>query len=327
MTVQITIVGLGQIGASVGLALAEHKDLIYRVGHDREPTIARRAEKMGALDKVKINLPSAVENADIVLLALPIDQIRETMALIAPDLKEGAVVMDTGPVKEVVAAWAGDLLPPERYYIGLTPVLNPAYLHELDSGVDAAREDLFRGGLIAIVSPPRVPSEAIKLAADLTRLLGSSPLFSDPLEIDGLMASTHILPQLIAAALLNVTVDQPGWREGRKIAGRAFTEVTSPIGHPTEAKTLRTAALLNRDNVIRLLDSLTASLQSIRNDVENDDAEALDQRFARVRRGREEWWEQRLSSTWSGEEAPQVETPSASEWFGRILGLGHKSKD
>jgi prephenate dehydrogenase len=327
MAVQITIIGLGQIGTSVGLALAEHQDLIYRVGHDREPTIARRAEKMGALDKVKINLPSSVENADIVLLSLPIDQIRETLALIASDLKEGAVVMDTGPVKEVVAAWAGEILPPECYYVGLTPVLNPAYLHEIDSGIGAARADLFRGGLIAIVSPPRTPSEAIKLAADLTRLLGSSPLFSDPLEMDGLMASTHILPQLMAAALLNVTVGQPGWREGRKVAGRAYTEVTSPIAHPTEARTLRTAALLNSDNVIRLLDSLTASLQSIRNDIDNDDAEALDERFARVRRGREEWWEQRLSSTWSGEEVPQVETPSASEWFGRILGLGRRSKD
>ena len=65
MAVQLTIVGLGQIGTSVGLALADQTELVYRRGHDREHSAARRAEKMGALDKVSINLPSAVSEADI----------------------------------------------------------------------------------------------------------------------------------------------------------------------------------------------------------------------------------------------------------------------
>src|SRR3990172_2420099 len=126
MTIQITIVGLGQIGASVGLALREHGELVRRIGHDRDFGIARRAEKMGALDKVVINLPSAVREADLVLLAIPIDQMRDTLEVIREDLNEGVVVMDTSPVKEAVAAWAAELLPPERHYVGLTPVINPA---------------------------------------------------------------------------------------------------------------------------------------------------------------------------------------------------------
>mgnify|MGYP001820849548 FL=1 len=109
-----------------------------------------------------INLPSAVEDADLVLLSLPMDQIHETLSVIAPELKPGAVVMDTGPVKEVVAGWALEMLPEERYYVGLTPVLNPEFLHGIESGVDAAHADLFRDGLVGIVSPPGVPSEAIK---------------------------------------------------------------------------------------------------------------------------------------------------------------------
>jgi prephenate dehydrogenase len=117
MAVQLTIVGLGQIGTSVGLALADQSQVIYRVGHDREIRAAKRAEKMGALDKVSINLPSAVEDADLVLLALPVDQIRETLEVVRDDLKEGAVVMDTGPVKQVVASWADELLPPGRFYV------------------------------------------------------------------------------------------------------------------------------------------------------------------------------------------------------------------
>ena len=112
MTIQITIVGLGQIGTSIGLALADHTDKLKRIGHDRNMAFARQAQKMGALDSTSRNLPKSVRDADIVLLSLPIDQIQETLTLIASDLREDAVVMDTGPGKEVVAAWAGELLRP-----------------------------------------------------------------------------------------------------------------------------------------------------------------------------------------------------------------------
>jgi prephenate dehydrogenase len=327
MAVQLTIVGLGQIGTSVGLALADQTELLYRVGHDLDVRIARQAEKMGALDKVSINLPSAVKDADMILLALPVDQIRETLEVIQNDLKEGSVVMDTGPVKQVVADWAAELLPPGRYYIGLTPVINPIYLHEIDSGLTAAHPDLFRDGLIGIVSPPGVPSDAIKLAADLTRLLGASPLFADPLEMDGLVAATHLLPQLLAAGLLNATVEQPGWREGRKVAGRSYAEVSAPVMYPTEPKTLTTAAMLNRENVIRVLDSVVASINAMRKDLLEEDAQSLEERLIRARRGREEWLKQRIAADWTAEETTSIEAPRASEMFGRLIGVGRKKKN
>jgi prephenate dehydrogenase len=327
MTVQLTIIGLGQIGTSVGLALAEQTEVIYRIGHDRELGAARRAEKMGALDKVSINLLSAVEDADLVLLAIPVDQIRDTLEIIRNDLKEGAVVMDTGLVKQVVATWVGELLPPDRYYVGLTPVLNPIYLHDIDSGAEAAHPDLFRDGLIGIVSPPGMPSEAIKLAADLTRLLGASPLFADPLEMDGLVAATHVLPQLLAAGLLNATIGQPGWKEGRKVAGRSYAEVTAPVMYPTEPKTLTTAAMLNRENVIRVLDSAVASINAIRNDLSNEDIETLEDRLNRAREGRQVWLKGRLAADWVAEETPSVEAPTASEVFGRFIGRGRKKEN
>lgn len=327
MTIQITIIGMGQIGGSIGLALSEKKDLLHRVGHDLDFRVAKQAEKMGAVDKVSVNLPSAVREADLVLLALPLDQIRDTLEIIAPELKPQAVIMDTAPVKEVVAAWAKEMLPDGRYYVGLTPVLNPIYLQDHESGIEAAHADLFRGGMMVIVAPPYTASEAVKLASDLARLLGASPLFGDPVEIDSLMAATHILPQLLAAALLNVTVDQPGWREGRKLAGRAFAEVTGPIVQLGEPGALCSAALFSQENVLRVTDSVIAALQAMRNDIKNQERQALTGRLERARNGRETWWDQRQAADWAAEEtAPAVETPKASEVFGRWLGFGRKSK-
>jgi prephenate dehydrogenase len=255
------------------------------------------------------------------------DQIRETIEWIAPDLKEGAVVMDTAPVKEVIAGWIHELLPPERHYVGLTPVLNPAYLHEIDAGIGAAHADLFQRGLIAIVSPPNTRSDAIKLAADLTRLLGATPLFADTAEMDGLMAATHLLPQLLAAVLLNVTVDQPGWREGRKIAGKAYAEVSGGMTQPTSPASLASTALYNRDNSLRVIDSAIAALQAIRADLNNRDDKSLLQRLERAYNGRELWWGQRQVGDWANEELPAgVEAPKAGDVFGKLIGIRPKSK-
>lgn len=327
MTIQITIIGLGQIGGSIGLALAEKEDLLQRVGHDREHVNAQQARKMNAVDSVSLNLLNAVENADLVVLSIPTDQIYETMQLIAQDLKENAVLLDTGPIKETVANWAEELLPDNRHYVGLTPVINPKYLHRLDSGLEAARADLFHDGLMAIAASSSTNSDAIKLAADLTRLLGASAIFADPVEIDGLMAATHMLPQVLAAALLNATVDQPGWREGRKLAGRAYAEATAPIVSLDDTKTLRTSMMLNHQNVIRVMDSTIAALQVLRQDLDAQDNDALDKRLKRAKKGRNKWWQERQAGDWTGiEESQEIEYPKVGSFFSRMLGIKRRSK-
>ncbi len=326
MTIQITIIGLGQIGASFGLALQSRQEQLKRVGHDKEISIARQAEKLKAIDRVEVNLHRAVREADLVLLCLPVGQIHETMQMIAEDLKEGAVVMDTAPAKEMASAWAAELFPAGRYYIGLTPVLNPSYLHATESGIEAAHEDLFQGGLMAIVAPHQSESAAIKLAADLTHLVGAKPLFADPAEIDGLMSATHLLPQLLAAALLNLTIDQPGWREGKKVAGRAYAEASAPIAHlANDPESLGASSILNRENLLRLLDGVIASLVDMRGDIDAKDEKSLNERLKRAREGREIWWAERQTGNW-GDGAAEVGIPETPGVFGRMFGIGKNPK-
>lgn len=327
MTIQISIIGMGQIGASIGLALAGQQDRLRRVGHDKSIEVARKAEKMGALDKVEINLHNAVRGADVVVLALPMDQIRSVLEMIAIDLKEGAVVMDTGPVKQAVVAWAGELIPHERYYVGMTPVLNPAYLHGFETGPDAAHADLFKGGVVAIVAPPRTDSNAIKLATDLAQLLGATPLFADPLEVDSLMAATHLLPQLMASALLSITVNQPGWMEGRKIAGRHYAAAAGPVHFLGGPESLRSAVLLNRENTLRMLDNMIASLQTMRTEVDTHQDQALEERFQQAMSDWEKWWGERQASEWRDNEAfPADSSVPRPNLFGSLFGFGNKPK-
>lgn len=324
MAVQIAMIGLGQIGTSIGLALAGQKELVRRIGHDRDFNVARQAEKLGAVDRVEINLPNAVSNADLILLALPVDQIRETVRLIAPDLKENAVILDTAPVKAALLGWMKELLPPDRHYIGLTPAINPAYLGEPASGTGSAHADLFQGGLVALITPPGVAADAIQLAADLVRLMGSTPVYMDPVELDSLMAATHLLPQFLATALLNVTVDQPGWREGRRLAGRAYAGVggASRLDTPTA---LAEAALLASPGTLRTLDAAIALLQALRHDLETQDRDRLVERLENARQGYQAWQRQRQAGQWDKTISP-VDTSVAHHWFGHLLGMNKGSK-
>jgi hypothetical protein len=153
-------------------------------------------------------------------------------------------------------------------------------------------------------------------------------LFADLFEIDGLMAVTHTLPQLMGAALLNITVDQPGWWEGRKVAGRSYAEAAGTIHHPPSPESLSAAAMLNRENVVRVIDSLIASLHNMRNEIDKDEAEMLTKRLESARRGYNEWWRQRLTSDWVGEGPQDYEAPKVSDYFGQLLGIGRrKDKD
>ena len=180
MSTQITIIGLGQIGTSVGLALSGHKEEMKRVGHDLDIVIARQAEKIGAIDRVAVNIPSAVEKSEVVLLSLPSDQVFETLELIAPYLAEGCVVLDTAPIKQAVFDWIQELLPAGRFYVGLIPVINPAYLNEGTNGQEAAHADLFHNGLMAVAAPSSTHPDALQFASDLTRLILSLIHISEP---------------------------------------------------------------------------------------------------------------------------------------------------
>ena len=319
MTVKITIIGLGQIGASLGLALANHKDQITTLGHDKSPELARKAQKQGAVESISYNLPASVEGADVIVLAIPFDQIHDTLKIIAQDVREDAVVMDTAPVKSAVAGWAKELLPPKRHYIGLTPALNPACLEDAALGLDAARADLFQKGVIAVTAPQGTAEGALKLAADFVVLVGARPFFADLAEVDGVMASAHLLPGLSAAALAGTVTAQPGWSDIRKIAGKPYSAATRPLDGE-ESAALTEAILQNRLNTLRVLDEYIATLASLRKDIADENKKDLQARLEGARRGRAQWQLDRAKGDWLSVEFGDQEIPKIGDIMKQQVG-------
>jgi prephenate dehydrogenase len=325
MTVQITILGLGQTGSSIGLALGEAKDQVTRVGSDKEPEVSKQAQKLGAVDKVVFTLPDAVADADVVVLALPVDEVRFTLETIAPHLKPGAVVLDTSPVTVQSTQWAKETISAEdRYFLTFTPAVNARYLSEPDKGPASAHADLYKDSVVMITGPAGVDESAVSLAENLARLLGSTPVFSEPYEVDGLLSANHLLPGLMAVALVNITAGKPGWNDGRKIASSRYARVAELAEYVDGGKKPALEVLHNRENAVRALESLMIELAEMRDALSAGDEEKIHAKLETAREAHRLWLRQRTTGKWeeSGSKTPGL--PRFGESIGRLFGIRPK---
>lgn len=240
---KVSIIGTGTIGTSLGLALKNSQASVEIVGHDREHHRAGEARKMGALDQTHWNLHAAVEGADLVILATPLNEISETLAHIAEDLRPDAVVLDVAEVKTPVLAWAKELLPETVHFIGGNPLVAVP-----SSGPAGASATLFAGKRFAIVPSPSARSEAINLVANVVQVIGAEPLFITADEHDSMMAAVRHMPTMLALAYGQVVFGAPTWREMREMTNEAFFKATAL---PTEDVDELYTLLLNNRAALR----------------------------------------------------------------------------
>lgn len=324
MTVQITIVGLGQLGTSIGLSLAKYSDRFKRIGYDKTLEIQNKAKGMGAFDEVKFNLYSAIENADLVILCLPLDQVESTLESISPLLKENAIVIDFSPVKSTAYAWFKEYSTPGKYYIGLVSSINASFMDQPGQGNDAANEFLFEKTTIGVTVPSGTPPQVIKLAVDLIEMIGAQAIFLDMQEADGMEMTAHIIPQVVSAALLNATIGQPGWTETRRFAGRPFLQTTSALGSDT-LTAIRTALLNNPLSAVNTLNNVIGALTHLRNAIETKNEADLQRRLELAFTDREAWINERFQGKWNNH-IPKQDAPKSGEMLKHIL-LGGFKKD
>src|SRR5258708_7490129 len=312
MSIKISIIGLGQIGASIGMALKERRDLFHRVGCDTDRAVAKAAPSLEVVDEIQ-DLEGAVQDAGIILLSLPLGEMHAVLQKIGPRLRPGAVVMDTSPVKSAVFKWAQEFIPEGCFYLGLVPTLNPTTFTSTDSGLNAAQPDLFARTVMVIAAPAGTPFEVEQLAIDLVRILGAKPMLTDMAESDGLMATVHLLPQLAAAALLDSTADRSGWAEGRKLAGRPYAGVTGGLAYYDDPASLKEAVLANRQAVLSAVDGLMESLAVMRDEIEKSDEKSISGRLQRAFDSRERWLDERAAAAWLKEGRDAEELPDVGE--------------
>ena len=273
MGFRTTIIGLGRIGSAIGLALNQTGANLELIGHDKDHEAARRAQKNGCVDRTEWNLINACDGADLVVVAIPLGEIRATLAAIGPELKQGCVVTDTAGLKCPVLTWAKETLPDSVFFVGGHPI------------VDKRNEDgslpttgLLAGATYCLTPATNTPPEALQRVSDLVEAVGAQPYFIDAAEHDGLIAAVEQLPQVLAVALQNVAGVSQSCREIRQLSGVDFYRVTRLLeGDPEKLAAL---CMENTPNVTRWLDDLVSHLASFQAALSSGDRETIEKVFS-----------------------------------------------
>jgi len=310
---RITIVGMGPIGASIGLALrrAGLEDTEV-VGADGDRRKLARASKMGAVDNATGNLRSALKGAQLVVLDVPFTDMRETLEAIGPALEDGCVVTDTGRVKAPVIRWARDHLPPSPGFVGGRPLpaRTIATLEQADAG-------LFDGTHYCVVADEAAESEAVRSVVGMVEALGASPLFMSAEEHDSYSAALAQLPRLLSTALVGAAAESAAWQDMHRLAVPEFAEMTRPAaGDPSEASAESAA---NADALAHWLNIAIARLGALKAQVEDGGGDLRD---SLVRA-----WEHR--ARWEAgavEEEGGFDSPSAAQSMASLVLGGRLTK-
>jgi len=311
---QITIIGLGLIGTSLGLALQGNENDFLIVGHDKERSATSRAKKLGAIDKSNWNLINACDTADLILLAIPAAGIRPTLEVIRDDLKPGCLLIDTAPIKTPILE-AATVLPNNVHFVGGNPVLAAGNLT-----TDDASADLFKDGSWALCPTADTAPDAIRITSDLVYSIGSQPFFLDAAEHDGLMAAVDGMPTLLSAAVVNAVSKSPAWREIRRMAGGQFETITQLPDFLAED--FSAAVQGNRANIVHWIDAMIAELVEWKYDLQGADETAVTERFTDAIEHRDQWLALRAKGDW---EEPGGVTESPNLWR-QMFGFGGKRR-
>ncbi|MBI2849392.1 MAG: prephenate dehydrogenase/arogenate dehydrogenase family protein [Chloroflexi bacterium] len=279
---KITIIGLGLIGGSLGLALhrAKPRDVLI-VGHSRRAETVGEAKRLGAVDKGELNLMAAVQGARMIIIATPIMVTKSILSHIAPHLLEGCVVTDTASTKTQVLRWAEETLPPTVSFVGGHPMAGKER-----SGIGAADATLFDNCVYCLCPPAKAPAEAVKTVVALVESVGASPFFIDPAEHDSFVAGISHLPLIVSAALVSTTAKDHAWKDMARMAASGYRDVSRLAS--TDTALSRDICATNQKNLVRWIDAYIAELQHFRSLIA-EGGEELETEFEMARKAREDW--------------------------------------
>jgi len=282
---RVSIVGLGLIGGSMGLALRRFKAGVEVVGFARRREVASRAVELGAVDRAEEHLRNAVNGAELVLIATPVMAMKDVMKAMAEGLDEGCIVTDAGSTKAQVMSWAGEYLPDSMSFVGGHPMAGKE-----TSGIEAADADLFVGCTYCLVPGQGASGEATNTVEGLVRQIGARPLFIDAAEHDRLVAAISHLPMLMSSALVSMAAESPNWPEMAGLAATGFRDITRlASGSP---QMTRDICLTNSDSIVCLIDEYVKELTRFRHLV-SDGGDELEKALTLAREQRETWLRER----------------------------------
>ncbi|MGH7951813.1 MAG: prephenate dehydrogenase [Limisphaerales bacterium] len=288
---KITIIGVGLLGGSIGLAARKFRVADEIAGFVRRKKTIADCEKFGATDFATTDLLAAVSNADLVILCTPLAQMTALAKQFLPALKRGAIVTDVGSVKaDVVRELQSLVAKAGAHFVGSHPMAGGE-----KTGVAAARENLFENALCVLTPTKKANAAAVRKLEQFWKSLGARVLKLPPEQHDLFVSRTSHLPHVVAATLANLVLNPVNAKTQSQLCANGFRDTTRIASGSPEM--WRDIALSNRKNLAKSLDAFISELQKFRRVLKRADVNAISNFFETAKLRRDAWHANFVSSS------------------------------
>ncbi|MDP1768569.1 MAG: prephenate dehydrogenase/arogenate dehydrogenase family protein [Nitrospirota bacterium] len=281
---QVTIIGVGLIGGSLGMILRRKGLATKIVGVGRRVENLKTAVELGAIDCYVADPKDGVRDADLVVLATPVDTYDRHLTEWASSLKPGAIVTDVGSVKGLLVEQAERAMPTGVHFVGAHPIAGKE-----KTGVAAGSDRLFMGARCIITPTNRTNPQALEQVQAMWRETGSVVLTMDAHLHDKVLGAVSHLPHVAAFALINALAEireqQIPSLDLARHSGGGLRDTTRIAASSPEM--WRDIFLWNRDNVVMFIEAYERSLGQLKQLIQAGDAAGIEKTLERARQERE----------------------------------------
>ncbi len=283
---KIVIFGTGLIGGSFALALRKAGMVTEVVGFGRSLTTLEQARQLGIIDRIGLDVPAEVSDADLVLLATPVGQMGELMARIASHLGVHTLVTDGGSTKsDVVAAAYANMGSRAAQFVPAHPIAGAE-----QSGAAAAKADLYVGKKVVLTPLPENSPEAVLRVRDAWEACGGVVSELTARQHDEVFAAVSHLPHLLSFALVHDLAQRDNRDQLLSFAASGFRDFTRIAASSPEM--WRDICMANTDALLDELGSYIRELETIRVALSEKDAARLEEIFSLAQKVRGNWKQQ-----------------------------------
>jgi prephenate dehydrogenase len=284
MQLKVTIVGLGLIGGSIGMAIRKKK-LARVIGLTREQSKGALAVKIKAVDYASTNIKGIIQEADVIFICYPIHLVIPEISKIIQFVKPGAIITDVGSSKAFIVKEAEKLMRKGIFFVGGHPMAGKEKV-----GLEHAEPDLLEGKNYILTKTPKTNIKSLNFLKTFISKLGAKVHILSPDVHDGIVAGISHMPVAVAAALVDSVFRSDKFSSSMtQFAASGFRDTTRiASGDPSLGTDM---FVTNKKAVLSSLSSFKKALSDIEKLIKQGNAALIQEKLSQIKDFRDSIYE------------------------------------